>query len=84
MEYKIFKVAYNDGAWRSGDLPHFYYVARSEKEVIAESKKYAEFVKRKESFGGQIWISEFNGIQSTYEWENIEKFNILMQAIPKQ
>ena len=36
MEYKIFRVTYNDGGWHSGDLPHFYYIAQNEEEVCAD------------------------------------------------
>ena len=42
--YKIFKVTYNDGSWHSGDLPHFYYIAKSEEEVIDNSKEYQDYL----------------------------------------
>ena len=80
MKYKIFKATYNDGEWHCGDLPHFYYIAKNEKDVIVNSKKYAEFLQRKEKFGGSIWISEFNGIQSTFEWENLNDFEIYLSV----
>jgi hypothetical protein len=83
MEYKIFKITYNDGEWHSGDLPHFYYIAKSKEEVITNSKEYTKFLKRKEDFGGSLWISEFNGIQSTFEWENLDEFNVTMLVTKK-
>lgn len=83
MKYKIFKVTYNDGEWHCGDLPHFYYIAKNEEDVIVNSKKYAEFLQRKEKFGGSIWISEFNGIQSVFEWENLNDFDLTMVVIKK-
>ena len=32
--YKIFEVTYNDGGWHSGPLPHFFYIAEKEEELI--------------------------------------------------
>ena len=84
MEYKIFKVTYNDGGWHSGELPHFYYIAKSEEDVIVNSKKYAEFLQRQENFGGSLWISEFNGVQSTFEWENLDDFDVTITASAKE
>ena len=83
MGYKIFKVTYNDGEWHSGDLPHFYYIAKSKEEIMVNSKKYAEFLQRQEKFGGDLWICEFNGIQSTFEWENLDDFDVTMLASKK-
>lgn len=83
MKYKIFKVTYNDGEWHCGELPHFYYIAKSEEDVIVNSKKYAEFLQRQEKFGGSLWISEFNGIQSTFEWENLDDFDVTMIVTKK-
>lgn len=83
MKYKIFKVTYNDGEWHCGDLPHFYYIAKSKEEVIVNSKKYTEFLRRQETFGGSLWISEFNGIQSTFEWENLDDFDVAMIVTKK-
>lgn len=54
--YKIFRCTYNDGGWHSGDLAHFFYIAKSEEEVIANSKKYKQFLEWKECRGGDIWI----------------------------
>lgn len=78
--WKIFKVTYNDGGWHCGDLPHFFYIARSEEEVIANSKRYAEFIERKELRGGYIWIIEFDGINYPAEWENLKDFEIYLSA----
>jgi hypothetical protein len=64
-------------------LPHFYYIARSEEEVMVNSKKYAEFLQRKEEFGGSIWISEFDGIQSAFKWENLNDFDLTMVVTKK-
>ena len=83
MGYKIFKVTYNDGEWHSGDLPHFYYIAKSKEEIMVNSKKYVEFLQRQEKFGGDLWICEFNGIQSTFEWENLDDFDVTMLASKK-
>lgn len=84
MKYKIFKITYNDGNWHCGDLPHFYYIAKNEEEVITNSKKYAEFLNRQKELGGSIWISEYNGIQSTFEWENIDYFDVMMVVNRKE
>lgn len=84
MDYKIFKITYNDGGWHSGDLPHFFYIAHSEKEVRANSKRYADLKEKQEAFGGDIWISEFNGIVFPSDWENLKDFNVSIQANPKE
>ena len=76
--YKIFKITYNDGGWHSGSLPHAYYIAKSEEEVIANSKQYAKFLEYRERLGGSIWIREVNGPESTYDWENIKDFEVSM------
>lgn len=85
--YKIFDVIYSHGRWHSGDLPHFYYIAKSKEDVIANSKKYQEFLKQKESYGGSVWIYEIHcvvntgeryGLVSRFEFENLEDFNIEM------
>ena len=74
MEYKIFKVVYNDGGWHTGELPHFYYIAKSEEELVINSVRYAEFIERKKLKGGDIWIFDFNGIDYPAEWENLKDF----------
>lgn len=76
MEYKVFKVVYNDGGWHAGELPHFYYIARNEEELIANSALYAQFAERRKRSRGDIWIHEFNGIDYPSEWENLKNFNI--------
>ena len=76
MEYKVFKVVYNDGGWHAGELPHFYYIARNEEELIANSALYAQFAERRKRSRGDIWIHEFNGIDYPAEWENLKNFNI--------
>jgi hypothetical protein len=83
MEYKIFRITYNDGCWHSGDLPHFYYIAHNEDEVRANSKNYADFEERQKNFGGDIWLHEINGVEFPSEWENLEDFNISLCATPK-
>ena len=83
MEYKIFKVTYNDGGWHYGDLPYFYYIAKNEEDVIVNSKKYAEFLQKQEKFGGSVWISEVNGIQSTFRWENLDDFDVTITVSTK-
>ena len=84
MEYKIFKITYNDGGWHSGDLPHFYYIAHNEDEVRTNSKKYTEFKNRREAFGGDIWLYEVNGVEFPSEWENLKDFNVVVQATSKE
>ena len=83
MNWKVFKITYNDGGWHSGDLPHFYYIAENEEEVISNSKKYKRFLEYKEQRGGSVWISEFNGIRSSYEWENLENFEVSLSIKKK-
>lgn len=80
MGWKIFKVTYNDGGWHSGELPHFYYIARNEEDLITNSKRYADFVERRESRGGDIWIHEFNGIDYPSDWENLKDFEIYLSV----
>ena len=80
--YKIFKVTYNDGDWHSGDLPHFFYIAESKEKVIANSKKYQDFLKRQKAYGGDIWINEISkaiGIHDLvydFYFENLQDFDI--------
>lgn len=84
MEYKIFKITYNDGGWHSGDLPHFYYIAHNEEEVYANSKNYAEFKERQNTFGGDIWMYEVTGVDFPCEWENLKDFTVTIHATPKE
>lgn len=84
MEYKIFKVTYNDGGWHSGELPYFYYIAYDEEEVRANSKKYLEFKERQDAFGGDIWLDEVNGLGYTHDWENLKDFNVIIQVALKE
>lgn len=84
MEYKIFRITYNDGGWHSGDLPHFFYIAHNEEEVKANSKNYAEFKERQDSFGGDILMHEVKGVEFPSEWENLKDFNVSITAIPKE
>lgn len=74
--YKIFKITYNDGGWHSGDLPHFYYIAESKENVIANSKKYQEYIERQKTYGGDIWVSEISGLVDDFRFENLEDFTI--------
>ena len=82
-EYKIFKITYNDGGWR-GDFPHFYYIAKSEKEVKANSKTYKEFLEKQNLHGGDIWFYEFNGINRPLAWENLQDFEISLTPKEKK
>ena len=84
MEYKIFRVTYNDGGWHSGDLPHFFYIAKNKEELVANSKQYAEFLERKRYSNGDIWITEFRGVDFPSEWENLKDFNMTITAVPKE
>lgn len=84
MEYKIFKVTYNDGGWHSGDLPHFFYIAHNEEEVKTNSKRYADFKERQNYSDGDIWIHEVKGVDFPSEWENLKDFNVSITAIPKE
>jgi ribosomal protein L20 len=80
--YKIFEVTYNDGGWHSGNLPHFYYIAESKENVIANSKKYHDFLERQQMSGGDIWISEIaeaigtHGLVYDFHFENLQDFDI--------
>ena len=62
--YKIFEVTYNDGDWHSGDLPHFFYIAKSEEEVITNSKEYKEYLELNElrDNRGDTWIHETSSL----------------------
>lgn len=90
--YKIFRVTYNDGGWHSGDLPNFYYIAKSEEEVIANSKKYQEYLDWQMSIGGDVWIREVSravgsggvvGLTYSFYFENLEGFDIEMSVRKK-
>jgi hypothetical protein len=74
--YKIFNITYNDGGWHSGDLPNFYYIAKNQEEVIANSAKYYEYLKRREKRGGSVWIKEVSGLSYDFEFENLDGFDI--------
>ena len=78
MGWKVFKISYNDGGWHSGDFPHFYYIARSKEDVIANSERYAKFLEWQKNGGGYLWIEEFTGINYPGEWENLKDFEILL------
>ena len=80
MEWKVFKVTYNHGRWHSGELPHFYYIAKSKEELIANSIYYAHFIEKQKTNGGIIWIHEFNGIDYSSDWENLKDFNVCLVA----
>lgn len=76
--YKIFEVTYNDGNWHSGGLPHFFYIAKSEEEVIANSKEYKEYLELNELRDncGIIWIHETSGLEPSCYFENLKDFDI--------
>lgn len=80
--YKIFNVTYNDGGWHSGDLPHFFYIAKSKDDVIANSKKYQDYLERQKMSGGDIWINEISEVIGThglvydFHFENLQDFDI--------
>lgn len=52
--YKIFEITYNDGGWHSGDLPHFFYIAKNKEDVVANSKEYQKYLERQKNMGGNI------------------------------
>lgn len=82
--YKIFEVTYNDGGWHSGDLPHFFYIAKSKEDIVANSKKYQDYLERQKKRGGDIWINEMtcvvgtHGLVYDFYFENLEGFDIEM------
>lgn len=78
--YKIFEVTYNDGGWHSGDLPHFFYIARSKDEVIENSKKYQEYLGWQKNRGGSLWITEVSGLQHNFHFENLADFEITVSV----
>lgn len=87
--YKIFEITYNDGGWHSGDLPHFYFIAKSEEDVVANSKEYQKYLDRQKNRGGSIWISEktcvvgTHGLVYDFYFENLEGFDIKMSVCKK-
>ena len=83
MEYKIYKITYNDGDWHSGPLPYFFYIAKNKEEIITNSRKYKEFENWHKHGGGDIWIHEYNGIGSPYDWENLDDFEITISVKEK-
>lgn len=87
--YKIFRIKYNDGGWHSGDLPHYYYIAKNEEDVVANSEKYKQFLEWKKRDGGDIWVSEMtcvvgiSGLVYGFEFENLGDFDIEMSVKKK-
>ena len=80
--YKIFEVTFNDGGWHSGDLPHFFYIAKSKENVITKSKKYQDYLKRQKTYGGDILVCEISeaigthGLVYDFYFENLHDFDI--------
>ena len=72
--YKMFVIIYNSGCY-SSNVPHTYYIAQNKEEVIANSKRYKEFTRHVELFGGEISITEVN-FEEEYDFENLKDFNI--------
>lgn len=81
--YKIFEVTYNDGGWHSGGLPHFFYIAKNKEEVVADSKKYQDYLERQRIWGGDIWLHEVSGSIGNFYFENLADFDIVVSAIKK-
>ena len=83
--YKIFEVTYNDGGWHYRDLPHFFYIAKSEEDVVANSKKYQEYLdSQKKKGGGSVWIKEVSGLVKEYSFENLAEFDIVISVRKKR
>lgn len=82
--FKIFKVTYNDGGWHTGSLPHFFYIAENEDDVIKHSKRYKDFLEQRDFGGGDIWITEMAGLYGTWDFENLEDFDISISAKEKE
>lgn len=74
--YKIFEITYNDGGWHNGYLPHFFYIAKSKEDVIANSKEYQKYIEMQELSKGDIWIHEVSGMIENFYFENLEDFDI--------
>lgn len=74
--YKVFEVTYNDGDWHSGGPPYFYYIAKREEDIIANSRKYKDYLERQKKRGGDIWIHEASGLVNDFYFENLEDFDI--------
>ena len=60
----------------------FYYIAESKENVIANSKKYHDFLERQQMSGGDIWVSEIvevigtHGLVYDFHFENLQDFDI--------
>lgn len=74
--FKLFKITYNSGFYCSGDLPCAYYIAQNEEEIVAHSERYKEFIRHKEIFGGEVWVTEVDLDRYDYCFENLRDFNI--------
>jgi hypothetical protein len=81
--YKIFEITYNDGGWHTGPLPHFFYIAKNKDEVKANSKKYRRFLDSQQMRGGDIWISEVNGLEKSLYFENLDDFDVSVSVRKK-
>ena len=84
--YKIFEVTYNHGGWHSGPLPHFLYIAKSEEELISNSKKYQQFLEWKELNDGRsdVWIREVSGLEYDSYFENLKEFDVTVSVKKKE
>ena len=88
--YKLFEITYNDGEWHSGSLPHFFYIATSEEELVANSERYRQYKERQMAQGGSVWINEItevvgrHGFLSVFEFENLDKFDISISVMEKE
>ena len=74
MEYKLFKVMFIDGEWRTS-TPQFYYIAKNKDEVIRNSKEYESFMRMREVRGGDIHITEDSDVFDQCI-ENLKEFNV--------
>ena len=80
MEYKIFEITYNNGKFHNGDLPHFFYIAKSKEDIIRHSKKYQAYLDRQSFEGGDIWINEISGLVPSTHFENLEDFEVCIST----
>ena len=74
--YKIFEVTYDDGGWHSGALPHFFYIGKTKEDVIEKSEKYQDFLERKRTRGGTVYIHEETGLVRDTDFENLKDFDV--------
>lgn len=83
--YKIYQIMYNDGDWYTNGPPTLYHIAKSEQEVIDNSKFYKLCLDKKERRGGDTWIGPIDPVEILLrDIENLDDYNITITIEKKE